>query len=47
MLEACIMAGACDGPSGQLIMKVDAISQQTNEALVTMLHEIIKASLSG
>lgn len=45
MLEACIMAGAVDGQTYAPVMSVDSVDHETNEALITMLHGIIKSAI--
>jgi len=45
ILEACIMAGSIDSESGGPTMAVDGVSCRTNQALVTMLHELIENAL--
>ena len=47
MLEACIMTGACDGPTGWPVMLVDAVSHQANEGMISILHSIIENALVG
>lgn len=47
MLEACAMAGACDGPTGRAIMAVDGVGYQCNEGIVSILHCIVANALSG
>ena len=47
MLEACIMTGACDGPTGRPVMLVDAVSHQANEGMIDILHSIIENALIG
>jgi hypothetical protein len=47
MLEACIMTGACDGPTGRPVMLVDAVSHQANEGMIDILHSIIENALVG
>ncbi len=47
MLEACIMAGVVDGLWFRPIMQVDGVSHEANEALITILHAIIKNALLG
>ncbi len=47
MLEACIMAGACDGPTGQPAMIVDAVDYKGNEGLVSLLNSIVRNGLMG
>ena len=41
MLEACVMAGATDGPTGRLDLLVDGHTYQANEGLVSFLNCII------
>jgi len=45
MLEACVAAGVSDGITFRPIMAVDGMSSQANEAVVTILHEIIDNGL--
>lgn len=47
MLEACIMAGVVDGLWFRPIMQVDGVSHEAHEALITILHAIIKNALLG
>ncbi len=47
MLEACIRAGACDGVVGRTCMSVDSVDYLTGEAVLTMLHGIIRSALKG
>ena len=47
MLEACITAGGIDGIYGRPMMAVDSIDYLTGEAMLTMLHGIIKSALKG
>lgn len=47
MLEACVMAGACDGPTGKSIMQVDTISYEANEGMIRLLHGIVENALIG
>lgn len=47
MLEACINAGACDGPTGKPIMLVDAVNHEANEGLVSLLNCIVRNALLG
>jgi len=42
MLEANIMAGSIDGISMRPIMVVDAMSDKTNQGLITMLHMLVE-----
>jgi hypothetical protein len=44
MLEAAVMAGAVDAVSGSLIMAVDGTSARANQAIVTLLREIVQNS---
>jgi hypothetical protein len=45
MLEACVAAGVSDGITFRPIMAVDGMSSQANEAVVTILHEIVDNGL--
>ncbi len=45
MLEACVAAGVSDGMTFRPIMAVDGMCDAANEALVTLLHEIINNGL--
>ena len=45
MLEACVAAGALDGPSHESKMTVDDIDYRGQEAIITMLHSIIGHAL--
>lgn len=45
MLEACITAGAVDGIIHSPVMSVDSVGHETHEALITMLHSIIRNAL--
>jgi hypothetical protein len=47
MLEACIRAGVVDGNYGRPCMSVDTIDYLTGEAMLTMLHGIIRSALKG
>ena len=47
MLEACIRAGAVDGVYGRPSMSVDSVDYLTGEAMLTMLHGIIRSALKG
>jgi len=47
MLDACIMAGAAEGDTGGLFMSVDQVGYEGQEALVTLLHTIIRNGLLG
>ena len=47
VLEACIRAGGIDGIYGRACMAVDSIDYLTGEALLTMLHGIIRSALIG
>jgi len=47
ILEACIRAGACDGVVGRTCMSVDSVDYLTGEAMLTMLHCIIRSALKG
>ena len=47
MLEACIMAGACDGPTGLPAMLVDAVTSDANEGMVSFLNCIVRNGLMG
>jgi hypothetical protein len=47
MLEACIMAGAVDGISGQPVMGVDGIGLKGQQGIVNLLHAIIENGLKG
>ena len=46
-LEACIRAGGIDGIFGRACMAVDSIDYLTGEAMLTMLHTIIRSALIG
>lgn len=45
MLEAAVTAGAVDAASGSLIEKVDGTSAKANQAIVTLLREMVYNSL--
>ena len=45
--EACIMAGGIDGVFGRACMSVDSVDYLTGEAMLTMLHTIIRIALIG
>ncbi len=45
MLEACVAAGVSDGMTFRPIMAVDGMSSAANEALLTLLHEIVQNGL--
>jgi hypothetical protein len=45
MLEACIMAGAIDGPVGRPVMSVDGVNLKAQQGLINMLHAIIENAL--
>jgi len=45
MLEACVMAGAVDGIIHSPVPGVDSVSHEADEALITMLHSIIRNAL--
>ena len=47
ILEACIRAGCIDGIYGRQCMSVDSVDCITGEAMLTMLHGIIKSALIG
>jgi hypothetical protein len=47
VLEACIRAGGIDGIYGRTCMSVDSVDYLTGEALLTMLHSIIRSALKG
>ncbi|MFC2022427.1 glutamate cyclase domain-containing protein [Chloroflexota bacterium] len=44
MLEACIESGATDDTTGRTVMGVDRVGHESHEALVTMLHSIIRVT---
>ena len=46
MLAACVAAGGADGAFAAPIMKVDGTSWQTQQALVTILREIVSNALT-
>ena len=46
MLEACVAAGAGDGIYSTIELLVDGITVETNQAILTVLHEIIRNNLS-
>ncbi len=45
MLEACVAAGVGDGMTFRPIMAVDGMTSEANEAMVTLLHEIVNNGL--
>ena len=45
MLEACVMAGAIDGIIHSPVTAVNSVDSEVDEALITMLHGIIKSAL--
>jgi hypothetical protein len=45
MLEGAVTAGAVDADSGSLIMRVDGTSAKANQAIVTLLRELVQNSL--
>jgi len=47
MLEACANAGGVDGVYGRARMSVDGIEYFTGEAMLTMLHGVIRSALKG
>jgi hypothetical protein len=46
MLAACVAAGGADGAYASPVMKVDGTSWQTQQAIVTMLREIVVNGLT-
>lgn len=47
MLEACVMAGGCDGPTGQPTLLVDGVPYYGNEGMVSFLNCIVQNGLMG
>lgn len=47
MMEACITAGACDGPTGKPVMLIDGVSHEANEGMISLLHSIVDNALIG
>ncbi|MGQ0572431.1 MAG: glutamate cyclase domain-containing protein [Armatimonadota bacterium] len=45
MLEAAVMAGAVDASTGTVVMKVDGTSVKANQAIVTLLRELVANTL--
>lgn len=47
MLEACVTAGACDGPTGRPVMMVDAVNHEADAGMISLLHVIVENALIG
>jgi len=47
MLEACVTAGACDGPTGRPVMMVDAVNPEADAGMISLLHVIVENALIG